>query len=174
MSINNEDVLSEFASLFDRARLGQRPSVEFEWFAIDRVAQIAVFSTAGFGRILHAVCEDKAGYLAVVRWALSLESTAVPSYEGQQEEADWNGWVPKGLFWFDNPSDWRSPYVRCGVPSATLNVEHAPEPVLDHLSRLKWSSLQFELLSRVVDRLFESSGVPRFFGQSINELLASK
>jgi len=113
--------------------------LEFDWFAIDRNGNLALFATAGEGFVPGFVAEHYLFHLALS------DSIEVPDYG----TADvWKNYAAVGLFVFD----WRvpgGPYEKRASPS------HPPDPTLIEtiatLHGIPRYSGSFDALQTVVD-----------------------
>jgi hypothetical protein len=131
-----EEELNVVVELLDLACVNSLEAGEFDWFAVDSTGALTALSTAGFGLIPRILCHKKAEILEIYRW-LCLYTPSSPvtvNYYGQvPAEADWWGWVPKGLYWYYNPGDRGAPYRRVGIPEPALHINMLPERLQQYL-----------------------------------------
>jgi hypothetical protein len=86
--------------------------LDFDWFALDNAGIIAVFSTAGYGEIPHAVRQQAPAHSIV------FEQLTLPNW-GSNEI--WEDYGRLGLFTFDW-QHWGGPYVKMAAPSRVMPV----------------------------------------------------
>jgi len=113
---------------------GPRWGVEFDWFAVDAVGQVGVFSSAGYGPVpsavfprtddLYAWSERSPRAALVVRGACSEQPDRSGDY------SDWVSMAERGFYGYDWRV-WDGPYVRLTVPSRPVRLSELPSDVRD-------------------------------------------
>ena len=109
-----------YRKIYEWARDGSRPGGEFDWFAVDRLGNVAAFCTAGFGHVPDAIFDD--GWDAYFGLAAFMEQLdATPLHAGGFEP-----FLNRGLTVYDFDSESTGAYIREGVASSPLCVGRIP------------------------------------------------
>ena len=144
---------------FNSAAEGRRVFSDFEWFAVDRLGQVASLTSAGFGAIPLAVFRDKAAYFAAAQYFESLPVRCGHTLHAPVPKRSWCSWsghvfpdwscfthtAERGLFSYD----WNAvagqyvpghPYELMASPDRPLLFAELPKVVQEWLVPIRFES----------------------------------
>jgi hypothetical protein len=128
---------------------GSRPSLDLDWFAIDRLGNIAGFTTAGFAEFPRLVLRDRVALNRVytVFAAIPIVGDAVWLREPPPCGDTWTNWARRGLFGYNwdhcigHPA--RLPYrIQCR-PTVPITLSDLPEDVSAWLAPISFPAIVF-------------------------------
>ena len=127
--------------------------MDFTWYAIDAVGQIAVLTT-GYGPIPKIVFADQAAYDQLEDLFIALPSRSdarvTPEQETLRREKHLNFDVflkeaSKGLFsYFDRSDNSREDYQLIAYPTVPLTMDQLPSACQAALGRMRLPNLRFD------------------------------
>ena len=124
---------------------------DFSWYAVDSVGEIAKF-TSGHLPIPEKIFSSKSEYEKVDRFFDNLpiicKSRLSPAYERIKNHS-LNGFATileesrRGIFTFEEPSDFKDYYHLCAIPEIRLKLEEPPKEIQNYINFFKIDSIKF-------------------------------
>ncbi len=118
---------------------------EFDWFAVDGVGHVGLFSTAGYGAVPISVLArvDELRGLAGRLLEAPVVGTATGHLPGRID--DWLAVAQRGVFAYDW-HHWFGPYRRVATPSRPVRVGELPAHLREPVGLVEWSGIRFEVM----------------------------
>lgn len=134
----------EWEIIFDEHKNGLRPSSEFDWFGVDAKSQIACFMTAGFELVPLLVYQNKKASWEVYQYFYEApDDYSIISIDYSLMDYDVSLYSKRGLFSYDNPSEYWKPYELIGSPVQPILITDLPEKIQEYLDLLPFFNLNF-------------------------------
>jgi len=140
----------------------QQMETDFDWFCVDKEAQIAHFTTAGFKRLPSSVAESvghQATLLNYFEQELAPDSRYVVDPELTLEISDPNerylksfvSMAKRGFYSFDIETYIKATtnYFRVATPVPPLSADELPKSIRQILEKTRWPGIPFNLLTRI-------------------------
>lgn len=144
--------MDEYDEYYDSAKKGERPFSNFNWFASDKIGNIAVLCTAGTGSIPKSVFTNRELYYKSETFFECLKPTSDFISFGNLFE-DEEKYVQSGIYCYDFSLEKRVPNFNCGYrktcePEKPLKVETLPDDIKSYIVAIKLY-LEFKDINKI-------------------------
>jgi hypothetical protein len=125
--------------------------LEYDWLASDADGHVALFSTAGGGRVPDEFLRDVDLYDAAIKVILRLPTRTgarfAPTLPAGLQN-DWKLMAERGLFAFDSDPN-GGPYRVVSAPNEPMRLTELPEEVAAIAGRIVFDDLRFAALTEL-------------------------
>jgi hypothetical protein len=108
-----------------------RWGIEFDWLAVDRQQQVAVFTSSGHGGVPEAVLRNVPLVDDAMKMVEQLPTTGTATKVFVPDSGDYSyslGMSAQGFFTYEWTL-WHGPYERLACPTIPMLLKHLPPPV---------------------------------------------